>query len=465
MKTEAMMRNIRITRSSAKKAIDFIFQNSSQEFFRVFMTFQGLVLFQQLVNVLSGYYLNQAINSIQNNLILKTSIGFFLLLILADFFLVIPIRIFEVRSTVLKYKAFLFSKLKASPHNWPSDEIKDRFISGISNKAYLASAGIIVTLSEVFRFSVSIVLNTFLFSVVLDVKFIYSILATVGFSFLYQIASSRIAKKNAGDAEESELAMFSYAQKSWDSVVLGNSVPAKIFFERMCKKIDLFLWSATKSYRFSEIGVFISATLSIFPLIVFDYYFYQKNADNFLAMSSLIVLLPRQVTIVNNVRALTQLLTFMRQELVAIDVVNESTTLLDSNNLESRISLGKISLNGKSIGSLETLSDCLKRMNAGRLTILGSNGSGKSSLLFYLAKNLENTFLLPASAKMETSISSDQLSVGQRVLAQLEMISSSNYQYVLLDEWDANLDTKNRALIDYKLKLLSQKMLILEVRH
>ncbi len=56
-------------------------------------------------------------------------------------------------------------------------------------------------------------------------------------------------------------------------------------------------------------------------------------------------------------------------------------------------------------------------------------------------------------------------STGQRQVAMIETITNTNTSTLLLDEWDANLDTNNVAKMDRHLSALSRTRLIIEVRH
>ncbi len=98
----------------------------------------------------------------------------------------------------------------------------------------------------------------------------------------------------------------------------------------------------------------------------------------------------------------------------------------------------------------------------------GGNGAGKSTLLSTLKQRLgDDAILIPAQhGKLEWQHPGAELSTGQRTLAQLEEIAAqTTARYLLLDEWDANLDRGNRQAVSELLDLLSQGRVIVEVRH
>src|SRR5262249_50035758 len=101
-----------------------------------------------------------------------------------------------------------------------------------------------------------------------------------------------------------------------------------------------------------------------------------------------------------------------------------------------------------------------------RLTIHGENGSGKSTILL-LAKGFlaEKALLIPTH---QTLFFSEILrgSTGEKIKEILVFLHKrSEMEYLLLDEWDANLDVKNRAYLSSLIDDIAQKIPVIEVRH
>ncbi|GCB04844.1 hypothetical protein PSUB009319_24750 [Ralstonia sp. SET104] len=58
------------------------------------------------------------------------------------------------------------------------------------------------------------------------------------------------------------------------------------------------------------------------------------------------------------------------------------------------------------------------------------------------------------------------LSTGQRTVTCLqEILQQDDVKYVLLDEWDANLDSNNASAVDAMLDGIAEHKVIVEVRH
>ena len=137
----------------------------------------------------------------------------------------------------------------------------------------------------------------------------------------------------------------------------------------------------------------------------------------------------------------------------------------------------------------------------GRLLVRGRNGSGKSTLLVALKVKLgANAFYWPTSDKLafafsgeaessdddgETSTpgqvenhvnhadtngarapSAHGFSSGERQLKSLqEIVNRTHAAVYLLDEWDANLDAKNRAKAEALVAQLAARAVVVEISH
>ena len=133
-----------------------------------------------------------------------------------------------------------------------------------------------------------------------------------------------------------------------------------------------------------------------------------------------------------------------------------------------------------------SVDDALARIRAqpqGRLLIRGNNGSGKSTLLAALKARLgARAFYCPTSDRMAFAFSGacvgaladegDDESVAsvfssdERQLKSLqEIVSGTHAAFYLLDEWDANLEAKNRASAEALVATLAARTVVVEISH
>ena len=105
---------------------------------------------------------------------------------------------------------------------------------------------------------------------------------------------------------------------------------------------------------------------------------------------------------------------------------------------------------------------------AGRYTLQGPNGVGKSCLLLWLKQQWGTAaFYLPTHIHNLLFNHTQGLSSGQKMIAALQAITQfqDSFQVLLLDEWDANLDAINLKRTDAVIEQLAKNKKIIEVRH
>jgi ABC-type transport system involved in cytochrome bd biosynthesis fused ATPase/permease subunit len=104
---------------------------------------------------------------------------------------------------------------------------------------------------------------------------------------------------------------------------------------------------------------------------------------------------------------------------------------------------------------------------AGRLTIRGENGCGKSTALLMVKKALsEKAFFLPTHNQLSFVAETNKYSTGESLKNRLlEILEKVEADVLLLDEWDANLDHENKERLSQLIDELATKKCVIEVRH
>jgi ABC-type transport system involved in cytochrome bd biosynthesis fused ATPase/permease subunit len=138
-------------------------------------------------------------------------------------------------------------------------------------------------------------------------------------------------------------------------------------------------------------------------------------------------------------------------------------------NQDSRVNIAKIKIDneGRTIPFFSTKDLFTAFKKPGRYTITGPNGAGKSSVLKLLKIHLKDeAFYLPAKHQLLFPTDTTQGSSGERTRRQLdEALTDESINILLLDEWDANLDAVNTTFLDEKIRDLTSKKIVIEVRH
>jgi ABC-type bacteriocin/lantibiotic exporter with double-glycine peptidase domain len=118
---------------------------------------------------------------------------------------------------------------------------------------------------------------------------------------------------------------------------------------------------------------------------------------------------------------------------------------------------------------IASVDDVRKHTSApGRYVIGGENGSGKSTLLLLLKiAARQKSIYIPANGRLFPAARRD-LSTGQQKLRDLRALFADmpdETGLILLDEWDANLDSENRAEVSTMLDTLARDRTVIEVTH
>ena len=144
-------------------------------------------------------------------------------------------------------------------------------------------------------------------------------------------------------------------------------------------------------------------------------------------------------------------------------------------------------------GREEEIDELLRRLRTTRfLLVVGSSGTGKSSLLASLKTELrKRAYYWPTTDRLSFQFtggvdpvdvegddeddvvvvaqSMDQklgFSSGERQLKSLqEIVESTDAEIYLLDEWDANLDAANKAKADALVDALAARARVVEISH
>lgn len=109
----------------------------------------------------------------------------------------------------------------------------------------------------------------------------------------------------------------------------------------------------------------------------------------------------------------------------------------------------------------------LKAYHNGYLSVIGSNGSGKTTFLKDYQRDAGGLYFNPSYRvcwPWESELDRENLSDGEYTKKCLEWLINHTQETLLLDEWDAFLDKNNKAELKEKIKSGSKTRLILQVR-
>lgn len=277
--------------------------------------------------------------------------------------------------------------------------------------------------------------------------------------------------------------MTAHTYTAWDNITAGNRHNYRLWHAGFKLRLRDALRAQIRAILARE-GI---ATVSgIFALVVvFSYlaWIAGRNVTDTGLLIALAATLPRQIDLSYNVHGLASgwndLLAVWTRMTGACAAMRPEPPV----NFDQRIQFDGVALSdGQEAVVCASVDDVLDRIRAqpqGRLLVRGSNGSGKSTLLVALKAQLGSAaYYWPSSDKLTFSflgnVAADDdrepvangFSSGERQLKSLqEIVNRTQAVVYLLDEWDANLDAKNRASAERLVAQLAARAVVVEISH
>ena len=277
--------------------------------------------------------------------------------------------------------------------------------------------------------------------------------------------------------------MTAHTYTAWDNITTGNRYNYRLWHAGFKLRLRDALRAQIRAILARE-GI---ATVSgIFALVVVFSYLAWIAGHNVTDTGLLIALaatLPRQIDLSYNVHGLASgwndLLAVWTRMTGACAAMRPAPDA----NFDQRIQFEGVMLSdGHELVVCTSVDDAVARIQVqptGRLLVRGSNGSGKSTLLVALKARLGSAaFYWPTSDKLAFAFSgniavdddgetiANGFSSGERQLKSLqEIVHRTHAKVYLLDEWDANLDAKNRATAEILVASLAARAVVVEISH
>jgi len=297
-------------------------------------------------------------------------------------------------------------------------------------------------------------------------------------SFLLLFVSVKISKNNIEDSavnfQKDRNSMNQSLFAGIDNILVANDKNLRLWTATFDKNISSAIKSAVNLTKKTNLYSSITMILALIPIAFVTLAFFYKNINDYALLTTLVVTLPRQIQIIQNIFSVFSHAMHwhgvrgkLKGLLRALSPMADKTI-----NLGDKIKWDclKINYNNKQqdISGMDDFSRFISELNSGRITIRAPNGSGKSVLFSLLKESLkDDVYLLPTSSElMFESTSNKNFSHGEKAMLIFDEIHNDIHSKVLLlDEWDANLDVKNREVISEKINAMSKNIVIVETRH
>jgi ABC-type multidrug transport system fused ATPase/permease subunit len=277
---------------------------------------------------------------------------------------------------------------------------------------------------------------------------------------------------------------------AWDNIFSGNRYNLRLWLAGFKVKLRDCLRAQIKEIVARE-G--LSATSGIIGLIIVfsTMVFVAANAaDDTGLLIGLAATLPRQIEMTREVHQLASEWNDLVAVWTRISGVVASMHPEPDSKFDDRIKFDQLTLRqGDRSDVCTSVEDALRIIDertTGRVNVRGPNGSGKSTLLVTLKTRIKNrAYYWPTADRLTFAFAQQAgaaddaedgpeppderktgFSSGERQIRSLrEIVEHTDASIYLLDEWDANLDPKNRAMADALIEKLAARARVVEISH
>lgn len=286
--------------------------------------------------------------------------------------------------------------------------------------------------------------------------------------FLIVLGLQKTIAKTSSHCEYAYLRYSGLLCGFWPNIVLGNKHNESIWRAQRESTGSSFYSMSNRLEVLRQSGNLLLAAASLGPTIFLIVAIARSDAIEPAIVAALIVSLTRIFLIVNSLSTLVYRVLDYSSLHARMRVLLDAQSQVINGPDEPATEFIDIMINDVSVQDVSEGRRLIAPYKCGRFTVTGANGTGKSTFLLRLKQTYgEACFLLPTDYS-DLSWKEDRraLSTGQRLVAHLnEVFNIKTVRYILLDEWDANLDTSNVERIEKILDTLSATKVIVEVRH
>lgn len=352
--------------------------------------------------------------------------------------------------------------------NYRDHSARENVTAVLARNSFPVIKDYISFIHDLASFSLNSVLSILVIVFLLPAQLAGGYCVSLALCFLIVMGLQKSIARTSSHCEYAYLRYSGVLDGFWPNTALGNAYNESIW--RRCRESTghAFYTASNRLEILRQSGNVLLAAASLGSTIFLIIVIARSDIVEPALIAALIVSLTRIFLIVNSLSALVYRVLDYSSLHARLRVVLDARAELSDNTSKAIAGAVDISINGTSVQDVLEAKRLIAPNKLGRFTITGANGSGKSSCLLALKQEYGTAcFLLPSNySDLAWKKDCRSLSTGQRLVEHLiEIFKIETIQYILLDEWDANLDVNNTKKIDRILCALSTTKVIVEVRH
>jgi ABC-type bacteriocin/lantibiotic exporter with double-glycine peptidase domain len=346
--------------------------------------------------------------------------------------------------------------------------LKERVESVMARNSYPVIGDYISFVHDLASFLLNSVLSMIVIGFLLPTRLLWGYSLSILLCLFIVISLRKIITFASADYENKYISYSDILNRSWENMTLGNRHNQEIWNNQKNVTGHVFYSASYRLQLLKQSGNVLLAGASLGPTIFLIASVVTDNRIESSMIAAILVSLTRIFLIINSFSALVFKFLDWSSMKARLEVLFDVRSSISATNMSDAGVIGKIAINGTAITGTPQAVEIVTRSQHGRFKITGSNGSGKSTILLALKSVLgSRSFILPAHhGDLMWKISGATLSTGQKTQLFLkEIFDLKEIDFLLLDEWDANLDTRSTLAIDDALNDLSKSKIVIEIRH
>lgn len=301
----------------------------------------------------------------------------------------------------------------------------------------------------------------------------FRIIVTYFVSFVLVLVFFRVfgglAASVAEHTENKRMRLISFGLTFWPNMTISNDINMKLWESKLEEEQTHWSVSFRKKENFQALSQLGISLITLVPTGALLIWIILENSSDMAKFAVLIAILPRVFQILLALHDLATTIYAWNEVKGRLSVLNQffvnpdnDIEFRDTNATMLRIQYGSDVLSGSN------RIDAISELKNGRVCISGPNGSGKTTFLLELKERLgDSSLFLPSSSELFFGGNFAKASTGQAKIYEIEAILELQDvpKFILLDEWDANLDTNNINLLEERIDQLAKRCVVVEVRH
>ena len=364
---------------------------------------------------------------------------------------------------------------------WSNKGIKEEKLSILTSEGPVVMHALIDYVWDLYTYVLSVFFNIMALSIVVEPLFAMAYGLSITIVVIVMKLKRRAQRQLTKKALTARIDLCQSLLAAWDNVLLGNDYNFKLWEEKTTQRLRRCLQRNIDLERFDQILAIAVAMITSIPTMLVVVHHVITYQDDPARLSAFIVILPLLFIIVGyTYQTLTLAFRWTMHKSKLMTIYKAIQASKDSHvTMEKKVKWPKIYVNHTTKSLKEPISITVPKSfhshgdllsltsKAGRLTMRGENGAGKSTALMLVKNALANrAFFLPTQNQLSFTSETNKYSTGESLRNRLmEILEKVDVDVLLLDEWDANLDSENQERLSALIDELASKKCVIEVRH